>query len=272
MAHTWKTPPGAAYSHIMQMLEEHHILISGATGSGKSVLIHTLIYHILYKFPFGADGAKLILIDPKRVTLGKYKRLPHCTRYASEPETIRAAISEALALMERRYKKMQRKGTEKNDSDPHIYIIVDEFADLMTTDKKRIKPQILRLAQLGRAANVHLILATQRPTADIIDGAIKVNIDWRIALKVPTARDSQNIIGIAGAERLPRFGFGIVREPCGDCFKIPIPYTTPDEIAQRVKFWESQRTPAEIAAQELADILAALGALFARRKEKKKRK
>ena len=113
----------------------------------------------------------------------------------------------------------------------------------MTTQKRATLPQLQRLAQLGRAANIHLIVATQRPTRDIINGQIKVNIDSRVALRCPTPQDSRNIIDRKGAETLPRYGFGYYLTPNG-CDLITIPLTQPADIADRVQWWEKQKPPA----------------------------
>ena len=178
------------------------------------------------------------MIDPKRVELIDYKTLPHTLNYSSEPPDIAAALVGSVALMEERYKQMQRQRIKKS-TESEIYIIVDEFADLMTTQKRQTMPQIIRLAQLGRAANIHLILATQRPTKDIINGQIKVNMDSRIGLRCPTAQDSRNIINIKGAETLPRYGYGYYLTPNG-CELIKIPMTPPEALAERVEWWQAQ--------------------------------
>lgn len=235
MKKNWNTPGGTAAAVCLDMLEQPHILIAGSTGSGKSVLINTLIYTALFKAP---HRVQFILIDPKRVELIDYKPLPHTSIYASEPPDIAAALVGAVALMEERYKTMQRQRIKKS-TESHIYIIVDEFADLMTTQKRQTMPQIIRLAQLGRAANIHLILATQRPTKDIINGQIKVNLDARIALRCPTAQDSRNIINIKGAETLPRYGYGYYLTPNG-CELIQIPMTEQNELNARVNWWMKQ--------------------------------
>ena len=216
MPKEWKTPGGTAAAVCLDMLEQPHLLIAGSTGSGKSVLLNTLIYTALYKAP---HRCRFILIDPKRVELIDYKELPHTLIYASEPPDIAAALVYAVEV---------------------IFVIVDEFADLMTTQKRETMPQIIRLAQLGRAANLHLILATQRPTRDIINGQIKVNLDSRVALRCPTAQDSRNIINIKGAETLPRYGFGYYLTPKG-CELIKIPMKPPEAIAERVQWWEAQK-------------------------------
>ena len=233
----WITPGGMAAASCLDMLAQPHLLIAGSTGSGKSVLINSLIFTALYKPP---TVAAFILIDPKRVELHDFAGLPHCIRYASEPDEIAATLGEAVALMEERYKRMQA-ARQKQTTERDIYIIIDEFADLMTTQKRQTLAPLQRLAQLGRAAGLHLIAATQRPTRDIINGQIKVNLDSRLALRCPTAQDSRNIINTKGAETLPRYGFGYYLTP--DTLApvlIRIPYTDRAEIDRIVKWWMDQ--------------------------------
>lgn len=233
----WYSPAGQAFNNYLDMLQQPHLLIAGASGSGKSVLINSLIYTALYKSP---NDLNLILIDPKRVELVDYKELPHCIAYASEPREIEDAINHAVYIMESRYKRMQAERIKKS-TEADVYIIVDEFADLMTTQKKETLPPLQRLAQLGRAANVHLILATQRPTKDIVSGQIKVNMDSRVALRCPTTQDSRNILDCSGAERLPRVGLGYYLTP--ETMKptlIKIHLTPPEELKARVEWWTTQ--------------------------------
>lgn len=233
----WYTPAGKASLNCLDMLKQPHLLIAGSTGSGKSVLINSLIYTALYKPP---TECLFILIDPKRVELVDYRNLPHCLIYASEPNGIAYAINKSVEFMENRYKRMQAAGLKKS-TEADIYIIVDEFADLMTTQKHETLPPLQRLAQLGRAANVHLILATQRPTKDIVNGQIKVNMDSRVALRCPTAQDSRNIINLKGAELLPRYGYGYYLTP--EAMKpelIKITFTPQEEINERVQWWRKQ--------------------------------
>lgn len=236
MKKEWKTPGGIAAAVCLDMLTQPHLLIAGSTGSGKSVLINSLIYTALYKSPL---RCRFILIDPKRVELIDYKHLPHTIAYASEPPDIVTALVTAAEIMENRYKRMQEARIKKS-TESEIYVIIDEFADLMTTQKRETMPLIIRLAQLGRAANMHLIIATQRPTRDIINGQIKVNIDSRVALRCPTAQDSRNIINAKGAETLPRYGCGYYLTPSG-CELVKIPMTPPEAIAERVQWWEAQK-------------------------------
>jgi len=164
----YTTPAGSVPRLYADMLEQPHILIAGATGSGKSIVINGLIYTALYNAPC---NTQFILIDPKRVELVEYARLPHTLAYASEPQDMAAALNYAVELMDSRYKEMH-KLHEKETHRGHMRIVIDEFADLMTTQKAETVKPICRLAQLGRAAHINLMIATQRPTRDIITGQI----------------------------------------------------------------------------------------------------
>lgn len=233
----WHTPDGYTARLCEDILKQPHVLIAGATGSGKSVLINSLIYTALYDAP---TKTRFILIDPKRVELSDYRDLPHTMRYASEPGDIAAAINSAVDLMETRYRDMQRRRLKRYDG-PDVYIFVDEYADLVTVQKNQVLTPLCRIAQLGRAAGIHLILATQRPTRDIINGQIKVNIDARVALRCPTAQDSRNIINVKGAELLPRYGSGLYLTPeTMQPVQVPIPMTPQAEIDRLVNHWMKQ--------------------------------
>lgn len=237
MIKKWKTPQGKATALALDFIRQTHLLIAGTTGSGKSVIINNIIYTLLYKSP---KEVKLILIDPKRVELVQYKELPHTLAYASEQVDIINTIKNVVNLMEQRFQTMQKQGIKKS-KEADLYIIIDEYADLITTSKKDIERLICRIAQLGRAAKVHLILATQRPTRDIITGQVKVNIDSRLALRVPTAQDSRNIINIKGTENLAKYGQGYYLTP--DTLTpqlVNISYIQEAELADRVKWWTDQ--------------------------------
>ena len=196
-----------------------HLLIAGATGSGKSVCINTIIMSILYK----ADPkeVKMIMVDPKMVELTAYEDIPHLMiPVVKDPKKASAALGWAVAEMTGRYQKFADAGvrdiksynakmdklTNKDDPDyqkmPQIVIIVDEFADLMMVAPGEVEDSVCRLAQLARAAGIHLVLATQRPSVNVITGLIKANIPSRIALSVSSAVDSRTIIDSAGAEKL----------------------------------------------------------------------
>ena len=224
------TPRITIHPQVMEWLSAPHLLIAGATGSGKSVMINLFIHDLLSKAP---GDVAFILLDPKRVELVQFRDLPHTMLYASERSEMIHALNGAIQIMEDRYKEMQRNGTRKYTGG-HVYVIIDEYADLIVTDKKIVEPLVLRLAQLGRAANVHLIIATQRPTRDIVTGSIKVNVCNRFALHCPTAQDSRNIIGQNGAETLPPYGEALYYSPTGlEHFEIPmIPDSEMDRVIQ----------------------------------------
>ena len=238
---TYKTPGGYIYSLYSDMMQQPHTLIAGATGSGKSVVISGIIHTVMHRPPFESkpNGAKLILIDPKRVELAQYRFLPHTILYASEPEEMRDALKYAMDLTEARYKIMQEAGARKY-AGGDIYIIIDEWADLYLTDRKHTGPLIQRLAQIGRAAKVHVILATQTPIAKVLPTEIKCNFDARVGLRTRSASDSRNIIGKAGLETLPRYGKGYYMQP-GSEKPYDIPMIPEAELEKLVAFWAAQR-------------------------------
>lgn len=199
-----------------------HLLIAGATGSGKSVCTNTLIMSILYKAR--PDEVKLILIDPKQVELKVYNGIPHLlTPVVTDPKKAAGALNWAVAEMTKRYqmfsecnvrniqgynekvREVQESGKVDEDAlekMPQIVIIVDELADLMMVAKAEVEEAIVRLAQLARAAGIHLVIATQRPSVDVVTGLIKANVPSRIALSVSSGVDSRTIIDSVGAEKL----------------------------------------------------------------------
>jgi S-DNA-T family DNA segregation ATPase FtsK/SpoIIIE len=226
------------------MLEQPHLLIAGTTGSGKSVVVNALIYTALYNPPLDiAGGTQFILIDPKRVELVKYQNLPHTIMYASEPQDMTRALQHGLDTIEERYRKAA-KSAENGHSGGDIYIIIDEFADLMTTNKKAVAPLVQRIAQIGRAAKVHLILCTQCPLSEIIPTKIKVNFDARLGLRTRSRQDSRNILERTGCELLPyppraHMAQGYYMTPEGtDLYTLKM--YTQEQISERVQFWENQ--------------------------------
>ena len=197
-----------------------HLLIAGATGSGKSVCINTIIMSILYKA--SPDDVKLILIDPKVVELSVYNGIPHLMiPVVTDPKKAAAALHWGVSEMEERYRKFadlnvrDLKGYNKKVSEmtenngqpipeqlPQILIIVDELADLMMVASNEVEESICRLAQLARACGIHLVIATQRPSVDVITGLIKANMPSRIAFAVSSGVDSRTILDMVGAEKL----------------------------------------------------------------------
>ena len=197
-----------------------HMLIAGATGSGKSVCINTLIMSILYKAH--PDDVKLIMVDPKVVELSVYNGIPHLLiPVVTDPKKASAALHWGVSEMEDRYRKFadynvrdlkgyNKKietmpvcaGEERPKKMPQIVIIVDELADLMMVCPGEVEESICRLAQLARAAGIHLIIATQRPSVDVITGLIKANMPSRVAFSVSSGVDSRTILDMNGAEKL----------------------------------------------------------------------
>lgn len=232
------TTPGGQYSALYDdMAKQPHLLIAGATGSGKSVVINGIISTLLtLHFP---SDAQLILIDPKRVELVQYRKLPHTIRYASEPEEFEQALRHAMAIIDTRFRDMQKRESRMWEGG-QVYVIIDELADLMTTCKKQCQPLIQRICQVGRASGVHLIAATQSPISQIISTPIKCNLDSRVALRTRSAQDSRNILGVAGCEKLPRYGTAYYMRPEGlDLMKIPM---IPEEtIRNLVAWWTTAR-------------------------------
>jgi len=203
----------------MDLTKMPHLLIAGATGSGKSVAINDIITSILMNAR--PDQVKLMLIDPKKVELSVYNGIPHLlTPVVSEPKKAARALHKVVAEMERRYELFSQFGQRKistynafvqkaNAEDdqarptlPYIVVVVDELADLMMTVSNEVEDAIIRLAQMGRAAGVHMILATQRPSVDVITGLIKANVPSRIAFAVSSGIDSRTILDTNGAEKL----------------------------------------------------------------------
>jgi DNA segregation ATPase FtsK/SpoIIIE, S-DNA-T family len=239
-----------------------HLLIAGSTGSGKSVAINAMIMSILYKAT--PDQVRLILVDPKRLELGNYEGVPHLyTPIITEPKLAANALRNAVREMERRLKLLAEKGVRNiegynklfDDPDtpslfgeqseekpiPYIVIIIDELADLMMLDGNNVEESITRLAQMARAVGIHLVLATQRPSVDVITGLIKANFPARMSFRVATKVDSRTILDANGAEALLGRG-DMLYLPSGSArvHRLHAPFVTEKEIAAVVEFWKSQ--------------------------------
>jgi DNA segregation ATPase FtsK/SpoIIIE, S-DNA-T family len=239
-----------------------HLLIAGSTGSGKSVAINAFIMSILYKAT--PDQVRLILVDPKRLELGNYEGVPHLyTPIITEPKLAANALRNAVREMERRLKLLAAKGVRnidqynrlfdnggtpslfEEDSDdkpiPYIVIIIDELADLMMLDSSNVEESITRLAQMARTVGIHLVLATQRPSVDVITGLIKANFPARISFRVATKVDSRTILDANGAEALLGKG-DMLYLPSGSArvHRLHAPLVTEKEIAAVVEFWKAQ--------------------------------
>jgi S-DNA-T family DNA segregation ATPase FtsK/SpoIIIE len=188
-----------------------HLLIAGATNSGKSVCIHSILMSLLYRN--SPQLLRLVLVDPKRVELTAYNGIPHLWGEPVIVDTGKTlnALKWALREMDRRYKLLEESGSRNllsynlSNADeplPYIVIVIDELADLMAKHGRDVEGPVVRLAQLARAVGLHLVLATQRPSVNVITGLIKANIPARVAFKVASQVDSRTIIDMAGAEKL----------------------------------------------------------------------
>jgi S-DNA-T family DNA segregation ATPase FtsK/SpoIIIE len=240
-----------------------HLLIAGSTGSGKSVAINAFIMSVLYKAT--PEQVRLILVDPKRLELGNYEGVPHLfTPIITEPKLASNALRNAVREMERRLKVLAEKGVrnidqynklfEGNETPslfeegqtehkplPYIVIIIDELADLMMLDGANVEESITRLAQMARAVGIHLILATQRPSVDVITGLIKANFPSRMSFRVATKIDSRTILDGNGAEQLLGRG-DMLYLPSGSArvVRVHAPFVTEKEIEGVVEFWKAQ--------------------------------
>ena len=232
-----------------------HLLIAGATGAGKSVCINTIINSLLFRRT--PEEVRLILIDPKVVELQCYNGIPHLLiPVVSDPHKASGALAWAVGEMMDRYKKFEHKGVRAIDgynasleegeaAMPRIVIIIDELADLMMTCKKDVEDRICRIAQLARAAGIHLVVATQRPSVDVITGIIKANIPSRIAFKVSSAIDSRTILDKIGAEQLLGYG-DMLYQPTGEFTPIRVQgcFLTDDEV-NRITDFIRQNCPSD---------------------------
>ena len=236
---TWVTPRARYYEISNKALEAEHTLIAGAAGCGKSTFLHSVMQAALVQY--SPARARFILIDPKAVELMRYEHLPHTLRYEDTEEGAVDALEYAMRIMGRRYAKMKELGktmwTTKDGA--LVYIVIEELADLMTCPSKaKIKVLIQRLAQKGRAAGIHIIMATQSPSRKTLPAEITLNISGRFALACESAIESRQVIGVAGAEDLPDHGqcYFKYRRDIG---RYEIPFVTEDEVMGLVRYWQS---------------------------------
>ena len=247
-----------------------HLLIAGSTGSGKSVMINSLIMSVLYKST--PEDVRMILVDPKRLELGLYEGIPHLlTPVITDPRKATNALRNAVLEMERRLRILAEQGVrnieqynkkirklqqeprslfdEEAQSDepkplPYILILIDELADLMMIEGRNVEESVTRLAQMARAVGMHLVLATQRPSVDVITGLIKANFPARISFRVATRVDSRTILDVMGADHLLGKGDMLFLPPGSSRLtRVHGAFVTENEINRVVDFWKEQATP-----------------------------
>ena len=259
---------------MLDLAKAPHLLIAGSTGSGKSVCMNTLIMSLLFKFP--PDELRLIMVDPKIVEFEDYKKLPHLiTPVINDSKKVPIALRWAVTEMEKRYHILAKAGVKKlaeynsrrdpepvydengvaaPEKMPVLIVIIDELAELMMTDaRKDSEAYITRIAQLGRAAGVHIVVATQRPSTQIITGVIKANLPTRIAFRVGQMVDSRVILDQNGAEKLLGSGDMLFLAPGGmDLERVQGAWVKDEDIKQVVKF-VSDQVPQSFNAQVVAE-------------------
>ena len=227
-----------------------HLLIAGTTGSGKSVCINTIILSLLYKHT--PEKCKFILIDPKMLELSTYEGVPHLLcPVITEAKKAASVLGWVVKEMENRYKLMTREGVRNIDSYntkhklpmPYIVVVVDEMSDLMLVAGKEIENYIQKLSQMARAAGIHIIMATQRPSVDVITGTIKANFPTRISFQVTSKIDSRTILGEQGAEQLLGKGDMLYMSSANRIVRIHAPFVSDNEIEKINNFLRSQADP-----------------------------
>ena len=259
-----------------------HLLVAGATGSGKSVCVNTMICSLLMRF--APSEVRLLLVDPKKVELARYNGLPHLLApVVTDPQLASAALKKVVAEMERRYdlfaeavvrdietyndwvqrEKLKREGKgiiSTLEKLPFIVVILDELADLMMVASREVEDSIMRLTQMARAAGIHLVVATQRPSVDVITGVIKSNIPSRIAFGVSSGTDSRTILDSVGAEKLLGRG-DMLFSPMGSSAptRVQGAFITDDEVARVVEFIKGQEL-GDVSEGDFLDSIEASGA------------
>ena len=264
---------------VADLADMRHLLIAGTTGSGKSVMTNTLIMSLLYRN--SPSDMRLIIVDPKRVEMAVYKDVPHLlTPIINDTSKALSAMKWAAGEMDRRYTVMEEEGVKtiydynekmaskakdgtkldgekENGKMPYIVIVIDEMSDLMMQASKELEPLIVRIAQLGRAAGMHLVLATQKPVVKVITGLIKGNIPSRIAFRVLSSMDSRIILDSSGAEKLLGQGDMLLssEQTSNGPERIQGAWTPDSDIKKVTDFLRSQRPPQyneEVTAQQVA--------------------
>ena len=225
---------------IIDVAKMPHMLIAGATGSGKSVALNTILCSMLYSGT--PTTLQLVMIDPKQVELSAYAELPHLAApiITSAGEAVKT-LQSVSAAMDQRYKVMSRKRTKSGTEAgfPRMVIVIDELADLMLTSKKAVEESIIRIAQLGRAAGMHLLIATQKPVVSVVTGLIQGNIPCKLALQTASTSDSVRILGHKGAETLLGKGDALLKLPDRvQERRIQCAYTSDQDIAAIVNYWK----------------------------------
>jgi S-DNA-T family DNA segregation ATPase FtsK/SpoIIIE len=235
---------------IADLASMPHLLIAGTTGSGKSVCINTIIMSLLFKH--NPENCKFILIDPKMLELSSYEGIPHLlTSVITDAKKATSALSWTVREMENRYKLMSSEGVRNIDGYnqkhklkmPYIVVVVDEMADLMLVSGKEVESYVQKLSAMARAAGIHIIMATQRPSVDVITGTIKANFPTRISFQVSSKIDSKTVLGEQGAEQLLGKGDMLFMSSANKIFRIHGPFVSETEIEKIASYLRNQGSP-----------------------------
>ncbi len=251
-------------SFVSDLKKMPHLLVAGATGSGKSIGLNTIISSILYKAT--PEVVKFIMVDPKMLEFSVYNGIPHLiTPVITDPRKAASALSWAVSEMEKRYvmltevgvRNIQSYNKQAEERLPYIVILIDELADLMMIAAREVETLIARLAQKARAAGIHLVVATQRPSVDVITGLIKANFPSRISYKVSSKVDSRTILDTMGAEKLLGLGDMLFLPPgTSELIRLHGAYISDDEIYRIAEFWRTQGEPTfdeEVVARPIVE-------------------
>lgn len=281
----------AGNPQVADLAKMPHLLVAGATGAGKSVCLNSILLSFLFKAR--PEEVKLLLVDPKRIELSVYQDLPHLVHpVVTEMELAKNALDWAVAEMDKRYQAMARLGArnisgfnaklknllEQNGGDlpeeleglepmPYLVIVIDELADLMLTAAKEVEMSVVRLAQLARAAGIHMILATQRPSVDVVTGLIKANFPCRISFQVTSKHDSRTILDQVGAEHLLGKGDMLFKPGGGRLQRLHGAFVSDEDVAAVASWWKAQQKPdykldfAAMTAEEGGSLEGAAGDL-----------
>jgi len=245
---------------VIDLSKTPHLLVAGTTGSGKSVFINTLLASILYKF--SPEELRLILIDPKMLELSVYNDIAHLlTPVVTEPKKAIIALKWVCKEMERRYSMMNEENTrslegynqKSQEKLPYIVVFIDEMADLMMTAGKEVEHYVQRLAQMARACGIHLVMATQRPSVDIITGSIKANFPSRISFQVASKYDSRTVLGEIGAEQLLGNGDMLMSKNGGNIIRYQSAFISDNEVNKLIS--EIKKSQAVEYLDELDEII-----------------
>ena len=221
------------YPLYQEMILCNHILIAGSTGTGKTTLIDNLIYHALQL----EQTPDFYLIDPKRVGLKRYRNISPVKARATEPEDYIAMLTNIVDIMEKRYKEMESYPDDITIYDGNdIFVIIDEGADLVLYHGKEVNPLITRIGNLGRAARIHLIFATQTVLKETCGTLIRNNFDCVVGLKTQSSNQSRVILGVSGTEMLPKVGYGILAMNAA-LTKYKLPKIPDEELQAMIDFW-----------------------------------